>query len=582
MKTIFRLLKLVWPYKKWIGLSVLLGLITVGSGIGLMMTSAFIISAAALHPSIAELQVAIVGVRFFGISRGVFRYLERLVSHDTTFRLLSRFRVWFYQKLEPLVPARTLYMKSADLLQRIIGDIQNLENFYVRVVAPPAVAITVALLMIPLLGMFHFKYVTIFLIFYAIAGTVIPLFSLQLSRGLGKRIVNLQSELNIAIVDNVKGLRELQVFGGTDKQQAKIDALNARINRLQKKMHIIDALNQGFITLLMFATVVTILIAAIPAVTQGNLKGVYLAVLVLGTMAAFEAVLPLPTAFQFLDSNIAAAQRLFGIIDSKPMVENLPQAHEFSGENPDIAFDHVVLQYPQSDEPALNGLTLEIPAGTKVAIVGPSGSGKSSIANVLLRLWDFQQGRITLNRQDIRTFTQESIREAVGFVFQRFHLFTGTIAENLRLVNPDLSDEVLLKLLDIVSLKAEDLGKSDPKEILSYWIGEHGSLLSGGQGQRLAIAQVLCKDPRVLLFDEITANLDPATERKVMDRLFETYRNRTIINITHRLNIMERYDRIFVLQNGKVVQQGRHAELMKQDGLYRHIFTVQTEQAGIG
>ncbi len=579
MKTIVRLLKLVWPYKKWIALSVFLGLLTVGSGIGLMMTSAFIISAAALHPSIAELQVAIVGVRFFGISRGVFRYLERLVSHDTTFRLLSRFRVWFYQKLEPLVPARTLYMKSADLLQRIIGDIQNLENFYVRVVAPPAVAVCVALLMLPLLGMFHLKYATIFLIFFAIAGTVIPAFSLQLSRGLGKRIVQLQSELNIAIVDNVKGLRELQVFNGTDKQQSKIDELNARINNLQKRMHIIDALNQGFITLLMFGAVIMVLMAAIPAVSHGHLKGVYLAVIVLGIMAAFEAVLPLPTAFQFMESNISAAQRLFGIIDSKPMVENIPGALDLTGETFAIELSDVVLRYPQSEAPALNRLNLNIPAGARVAIVGPSGSGKSSIANILLRLWEFQEGTITLNHKDIRSFTQESIREAIGFVSQRFHLFTGTIAENLRLVQPELSDEELLRMLDIVALQASDLGKTDRGEILSYWIGEHGTLLSGGQAQRLAIAQVLCKNPRVLLFDEITANLDPATERIVMDRLFETYRQRTIINITHRLNIMERYDQIFVLQNGKVVQQGRHEALLKQEGLYRHIYLVQTEQA---
>ncbi len=578
MKTVLRLLKLVWPYKKWIALSVFLGTLTVGSGIGLMMTSAFIISAAALHPSIAELQVAIVGVRFFGISRGIFRYLERLVSHDTTFRLLSRFRVWFYQKLEPLVPARTLYLKSADLLQRIIADIQNLENFYVRVIAPPAVALAVGLLMIPLLGMYHLKYAVIFLIFFAVAGTLIPFFSRQLSRGLGSRIVRLQSELNIAIVDNVNGLRELLVHSGTQKQQEKIDRLNARINALQKRMHIIDALNQGFITLLMFGAVVTVLILAIPSVTKGQLNGVYLAVIVLGIMAAFEAVLPLPTAFQFMESNVSAADRLFKIIDGKPAVTDAPSARKFNEREVSIDFKNVRLIYPGSEQPALNDLSFSIPAGAKVAIVGPSGSGKSSIANLLLRFWDFESGTITLNQSDIRQFTQESIREAIGFVSQRFHLFTGTIAENLRLVNPDLSDAQLMEILNTVALSAEELGKKKDEEILSYWIGEHGSLLSGGQAQRLAIAQILCKKPQVLLFDEITANLDPDTEKNVLQQLFKTYRAKTIINITHRLNAMERYDRIFVLQKGRVVQQGRHEALLQTDGLYRHIFRIQAER----
>ncbi len=577
MKTIFRLLKLVWPYKKWIALSVFLGTLTVGSGIGLMMTSAFIISAAALHPSIAELQVAIVGVRFFGISRGVFRYLERLVSHETTFRLLSRFRVWFYQKLEPLVPARTLYLKSADLLQRIIADIQNLENFYVRVIAPPAVALAVGLLMLPLLSVYHIKYALIFVLFFTITATIIPLFSLQLSRGMGKRIVRLQSALNIAIIDNVNGLRELLVHNGLLNQQNKIDRLNAQINRLQKRMHIIDALNQGFITLLMFAAVVSVLMFAIPAVSQGRLNGVYLAVMVLGIMAAFEAVLPLPTAFQFMESNISAAQRLFDIIDDKPAVTDVPAAVPLPNQEISIAFEQVRFTYPGNRQPALDYLSLNIPSAAKVAIVGPSGSGKSSLAHLLLRLWEFQRGEILINKKDIRSFSQSSIRERIGFVSQRFHLFTGTIAENLRLVNPDLDKNQMLRILNIVALSPEEWGKSE-EEILAYWIGEHGSLLSGGQAQRLAIAQVLCKEPQVLLFDEITANLDPATEVKVLKRLMETYRSKTIINITHRLNAMERYDRIFVLQKGRVVQQGRHAQLLNEEGLYRHMFYVQAER----
>lgn len=575
MKTIVRLLKLVWPYKKWILLSVLLGAITVGSGIGLMMTSAFIISAAALHPSVAELQVAIVGVRFFGISRGVFRYLERLVSHETTFRLLSRFRVWFYQKLEPLVPARTLYMKSADLLQRIIADIQTLENFYVRVISPPAVAIVVGVFMFFLLGAYHVNYAVLFIIFFGLAGTVIPFLSLQLSRGLGRKIIRLQSELNIAVLDGIKGMPELLVNNRIHTQTKKIDAYNKEINLLQRKMHIIEALNQGFITLLMFGAVIMILIAAIPAVFNGVLNGVYLAVLVMGVMAAFEAVLPLPTAFQFMESNISAGERLFGIIQAQPAVIDSRSAETLSAKSLEIAFDSVTFTYPRAEAPALKHISFRIPAASKIAVVGPSGSGKSSLANVLLRLWEFEQGTVLLNGKDIRTFTQESVREHFAFVSQRFHLFTGTIAENLRLVNPQLDDETLLDILKLTGLDQQEM---ETDSLLDYWIGEHGSRLSGGQAQRLAIAQALCKPSSVLLFDEITANLDPATEQRVMNNLFDRYRAKTIINITHRLNNMEKYDRILVLKAGKLVEEGTHDELMRSGKIYRHMMAVQREQ----
>ncbi len=575
MKTIWRLLKLVWPYKKWILLSVLLGTITVGSGIGLMMTSAFIISAAALHPSVADLQVAIVGVRFFGISRGVFRYLERLVSHETTFRLLTRFRVWFYRRLEPLVPARTLYMKSADLLQRIIADIQTLENFYVRVISPPAVAFAVGVLMFFLLGGYHLKYAVLFLIFFALSATVIPFLSLQLSRGLGKKIVALQSELHMAVLDDLHGLPELLVNNRLDDQAQKIERLNGQLNALQKKMHIIEALNQNFVTLLMFGAVVTTLLAAIPAVSHGELNGVYLAVLVMGIMAAFEAVLPLPAAAQFMEANVSAGQRLFGILQEKPAVVDVRQAQELPPVTFEIAFEKVTFTYPKGEQPALSDISFRVPPGAKIAVVGPSGAGKSSLAQLLLRLYEFEQGKILLDGQDIRRFKQESIRERVAFVSQRIHLFTGTIGENLRMVNPELSDEALIDLLRLVELHADDLQTDSP---LDYWIGEHGNRLSGGQAQRLAIAQALCKPAMVFVFDEITANLDPQTEQRVLRNLFERYQGKTVINITHRLTGMERYDRILVFREGKLVEEGTHQTLMQQGTVYRHMMAVQQEQ----
>ncbi|WP_456442961.1 amino acid ABC transporter ATP-binding/permease protein, partial [Caldithrix abyssi] len=318
MSAIFRLLKLVLPYKKWIALSVFLGLLTIASSIGLMMTSAFVISMAALHPSIAEIQVAIVGVRFFGISRGIFRYLERLISHNTTFRLLSHFRVRFYAALEPLVPARVAHLKSGDLLQRIVADIQNLENFFVRVIAPPSASVLTALLMTLILWAYHINFALAFITFYALAGTIIPYLSVQLSRGMGKQITVLKNQLNVALLDHLNGLPELLINRQIENQEEKIKVLNKKLSRLQRNMLIIDALHQGFVTLLMFGAVVMVLIVGIPMVETNMLNGVYLAVLVLGVMAAFEGVLPLPQMAQYLEENNEAGKRLFEIIDRPP------------------------------------------------------------------------------------------------------------------------------------------------------------------------------------------------------------------------------------------------------------------------
>ncbi|WP_456405574.1 thiol reductant ABC exporter subunit CydC [Caldithrix abyssi] len=572
MSAIFRLLKLVLPYKKWIALSVFLGLLTIASSIGLMMTSAFVISMAALHPSIAEIQVAIVGVRFFGISRGIFRYLERLISHNTTFRLLSHFRVRFYAALEPLVPARVAHLKSGDLLQRIVADIQNLENFFVRVIAPPSVSVLTALLMTLILWAYHINFALAFITFYALAGTIIPYLSVQLSRGMGKQITVLKNQLNVALLDHLNGLPELLINRQIENQEEKIKVLNKKLSRLQRNMLIIDALHQGFVTLLMFGAVVMVLIVGIPMVENNMLNGVYLAVLVLGVMAAFEGVLPLPQMAQYLEENNEAGKRLFEIIDRPPQVVDPQQPIPFPNEQPvRFSINNLTFAYNNTKQPALKNLRLEIPYSSKVAIVGPSGSGKSTLARLLIRLYDYQSGQILLNERELKNYRQTDIRENIGYASQSFHLFTGSVADNLHLVNPEASERQMLNVLRLVNLS--DLSHT-PQETLNYWIGEHGNRLSGGQAQRLALAQVLLKNSPVLIFDEVTSSLDAETERLILKNIFDHFKKQTIINITHRLNNMEHYDMIFVLKEGELIGRGTHHDLMRENEHYRHLFKI--------
>jgi ATP-binding cassette subfamily C protein CydC len=404
----FRLLKIVFSYKGWMVLAVLLGFLTIGSGIGLMMTSAYIIAKAALQPSIAELQLGIVGVRFFGIARGVFRYLERCVSHEVTFRLLAGFRVWFYRALEPLAPARLMEYKSGDLLTRIVADIENLEHIYVRVISPPVTAVLISLLMWLLFGQFNPLFSALLLLFFIAGGAGVPLLTHILSKSTGRELVTLRSQLNVLAVDAIQGMPELTAFGQTGSHIRKFDSLNERYIRYQQRMAMISGLHESLIGFLMNLAVLSILFTAIPQVSAGLLDGVYLSVLVIGTMAAFEAVLPLPAAAQYLGNSLKAGERLFEITDTEPPVPDQPVTSA-APEHFSLVVHKAGFSYNEIDKPVFIELSFEIPELSKTAIVGPSGAGKSTLVHLLLRFWDYQAGSICLGGCELRRFPQEKL-----------------------------------------------------------------------------------------------------------------------------------------------------------------------------
>jgi len=293
-KTLFLFLK---PFWKAIFLAILLGFLTIAASIGLMTTSSYIIAAAALHPSLGSLMLPITGVRFFGISRAVFRYFERVFSHNTTFKILSQIRVWFYKRIEPLAPARLQQYQSGDLISRIIADVETLDHFYVNVVAPPLVAIFIAFAMSLFLSFYSLKLSLIFLIFFILAGFFAPLFARSLSKGLGKKIIKTRSHLNISLIDGIQGLADLIGYGRIKSHKQKLDKLNKELTFTNLKMSWIKALNNGLQVLIANWSVVAILIVTIPLVYSGQVNGIFLAVVSLGTLAAFEATLNLPVAF---------------------------------------------------------------------------------------------------------------------------------------------------------------------------------------------------------------------------------------------------------------------------------------------
>ncbi len=569
-RTFLRLIKIAGSYKLWMLLAAFVGFLTIGSSIGLMMTSAYIIAKAALHPSIAELQVGIVGVRFFGISRGVFRYIERFISHEITFKLLAKFRVWFFESIEPLFPSKLAKFKSGDLLTRAVSDVENLEHIYVRVIAPPFVAILVLILVTFLFGSFNLIYAVIVLIFFILAGIGVPALTYLMSKNTGRKLVTLKSKLNELIIDQTQGMQELIIFGQRENYLRNFKETNYEYISLQKKMANISGLNDSLIGLFMNFAVFFILLNAIPNINNGILDGVYLSVLALGTMACFEAVLPLPTAIQYWEQSINSANRLFELTDEKQSeikeIELTPQPENF-----DIDIRNINFGY-NNDTKVYNKLSLYIPENEVTAIVGASGAGKSTLVNLLMRFWDYESGKFLLGNEELKNFTQEEIQKYISVVPQTTHLFNLPVKENIRFSKPDASENEIIYAAKKANI--HNFIMSLPNKY-DEWIGEQGLKLSGGERQRISIARALLKDTPVIVFDEPTADLDSLNEKKILELIYELSESKTVLLITHRLVHLENINQILVMHGGKIIERGMFDELLAKKGYFYKMFNLQ-------
>ena len=403
MKTIFRLTGLVKPYFWWMALAALIGFATTGSGIGLLMTSAYIIAKAALQPPIVTLQLGIVGVRFFGLARGVFRYAERLISHNITFRILAKLRLWFYDAIEPLAPARLMHFKSGDLLQRVVDDIQSLENIYTRVLGPPLTALLVAALMWFLLGVYSLQAALLILLFHTLAGIGVPLLTKQLSRGVAIGIMNYKAEQQVLALDLFQGIGELQLYGKLPTHLTAMQSAETGKLQLQRKNAIIEGMHESLTGLLMNGALIAILWALIPSISTGAVNGISLTVITLAVMASFEPFLPLPSTLKHLEADQHAGERLFEILDAKPETIAPATPLPFPAEHT-IQVEKLSFAYPGSTAKALDRLNFTVLSGEHIAIVGPSGAGKSTITSLFMRFWNSSEGSITIGSHNITLF----------------------------------------------------------------------------------------------------------------------------------------------------------------------------------
>ena len=575
MKVFLRLLSFLSAFRWLVALAILLGSLMIASNMLLLGMAAYLIAAAALGPLLAILTIPIYIVRLMSVSRAGSRYAERVVSHNVTFRLLAQLRTWVYRRLEPLAPAYLHKQRSGDMLTRIVADVDELQNVYLRIVSPIIVAIIISLLTFALFSIFSPVLAWDAVAFLIITGCGVPLLSGILTRGLGKRQLAIRGELNAQIVDGIQGVQDLLAYGQADTQLRSVATLEKKLDQIQQRMAVIAGLQQALNDLLMNLALWSLLILAIPLVVAKAIAGVYLAFLALVILASFEAVQPLAEAFQKLGHSVAAGERLFKVTDTNPQVQEpaapLPVPSNTPGRF-SLEFDHVHFAYQSDEGEVVHDISFEVSTGKRIAIVGASGAGKSTLVNLALRFWDVDKGTIRLNGHDIQQYALGDLRSLIGVVSQDTYLFNDTMRGNLLLARPEASDSEIEQALEQAQLTAfiQQLPKG-----LATWVGEQGLRLSGGERQRLAIARALLKDAPLLVLDEATANLDPMTEHTLLDALDMLMQGRTTLVITHRLVRMERMDEILVLDEGSIRERGTHEQLLRSGGLYQQMVQLQ-------
>jgi thiol reductant ABC exporter CydC subunit len=524
-----------------LALAALLGALTILFGVGLMATAGYLISRAAERPAVLSLTVAIVGVRFFGLARPIARYLERLVSHDLALRSLGAARARVYERLEGLSPTQLRGHRHGDLLASFVGDVDSLQNLYLRGLLPPVVALVagagavgvVAAILPP---------ASLVLAAGLVAGVIVVPFT---AAALARRSAALQAPargaLSAELVETLAGSAELVAYGRQGERLERVGAADSRLVKAARRTALADGTGEGLRLLVTGGTVAGVLALAVSAHAVGTLDRVLIGLLALASLAAFEAVQPLPEALRELRTTIAAGERIFELTGREPDVADPADPLPLPPGLFPVGLEDVRVRYASGERPALDGVSLRLEPGRRVALLGPSGSGKTTVANLLLRFVDPEAGRVTLGGRDLREYRQEDIRRAIAVAGQDSHLFSTTIRENVRLARPEATDDEIEGALRRAGIL--DWVRSLPDNSNTL-VGEEGRELSGGQRQRLVVARALLANAPVLVLDEPTAHLDGPTAERLIDDVVDAAGDRTVLLITHRSEGLDRMDEI--------------------------------------
>lgn len=552
---------------KWLlSLGVILAIVTLLASIGLITLSGWFLSASAAVGFAGaytfNYMLPAAGVRGAAIVRTAGRYFERLVSHDATFRVLQHLRVFTFSKLMPLSPAGLARFRQGDLLNRVVADVDTLDHLYLRVISPLVSALVV--IAVVTFGL-SFLDITLALTLGGIMLLTLvalpPLFY-RAGKPTGESLTQLRGEYRQQLTSWLHGQAELSIFGASTRYREQMEQTELSWHEAQRRQSELTALSQALMLLMGSAAVIVMLWMAAGGVGDNSQPGPLIALFVFCALAAFEALAPVTAAFQHLGQVMASAARITELTEQKPEV-GFPQAASEAPKQVSLTLNNVSFSYPQQTQPALANIHLQVNAGEHIAILGRTGCGKSTLLQLLTRAWDPQHGELLLNQQPIAALDEMTLRRSMSVVPQRVHLFSATLRDNLLLAAPDATDDVLATVLTRTGLEKllEDSG-------LNSWLGEGGRQLSGGELRRLAIARALLHDAPLMLLDEPTEGLDATTESQILDLLADVMREKTVLMVTHRLRGLARFEKIIVMDNGHIIEQGNHAELLAQQGRY--------------
>ena len=557
---LLRLWRLLAAQRRWMLGGAAVALLALLANVGLLAVSgAFIASmalAGAAHVAIDYFTPAAM-IRGLAIARTGGRYVERLLTHEATFRVLARLRVWLYQAIEPLAPARLDLLRSADLLSRLQADIDTLNQVYLRLLLPAGVAGVALLGMLGAMSLVSAGAALLTAGWLLLAGIGVPWWAWRRARAPSREALLLRNTLRIDAADALAGALELRVYGAEQAWLQRVDDGSAALLMQQRRLSDLAGLSGAALGLFANLAVASVLALVLPAVAAASLPPQDLPMLALFALGAFEAVAPLPLASQMLGEMLAAARRVFELADTPPALAE-PLAASPSPDGSAVSIRGLRMRYGEQGPWVLDGLDLELRAGTRLALVGASGAGKSSLLQVLTRLRDFQQGSVRVAGHDLRDYRGDDARALYSVVAQDEYLFHGSVLDNLLLARPQATPQQVEAACRAARL--HEVVEALPAGYLTQ-LGESGSLLSGGQARRLGIARALLKDAPILLLDEPAEALDARTERALYEALADAMHGRTVLLITHRLGALQALvDEVALLDAGRIAWRGSAAE----------------------
>lgn len=559
--------------RKDIILSILGGFIAGIAGVALFSASGYLISQTVFAPPLYTLIVLTSLVKLLGLLRAASRYGERLYSHRATFSMLSRLRTSFFARLIPLTPGILNKKRSGDLLARIVGDVESLQHYFLRVAYPPIIVVMVFLATVLFTSAFSFWIAVLFVVGMLTTTLVVPGIVLLGQRKIHGHVREQRALLSTEVTEVLYGFRDLKVYGQLTQREQQLQKASAALTVQQHRAagHLLRG--QSMHALVTFLISWGVLTLGAYLIIDGALAGVFLAMLVMASLTVFEEAAAMATLPLYKQDSEHAAKRLTETIQTsdRQSVSTQPEGALSANQAVSLDLSDVTFQYEGEWRPALKDISLHILPGSKTAIVGPSGSGKSTIIELLLKLRTPTTGEIQLNDISLKELDEASIWQTANVVLQQSHFFRGTIRDNLLLNDEEHSDEQLVDVLGKVQL---------PNTALTDVVYEKGENLSDGEKQRLALARAMLRKGRLWLLDEPTSSMDYVTEERVMKHIYAQAAEDTLLLICHRLTGLEEMDRIVVLEQGMVVEAGSYAELMEQKGYFYELKKIERQMIG--